>query len=214
MTIEELPSQLRPELCPNDFEITYTLSEPRFSFIDKNSTDIRFLELNPKRPYWDKVTDDNDIRYKVAFKTFKGISCLRCCKRIFFFDEKLYSADGNQRGRVVHRELIIVEPDYRDIAESIIRQEEEILFRKWNASEIQLIAAIDGSLVWTNPKFEYKIAPESLSLLKEIYKAIYPQGKPSSEIGSLEDFPEEFWQYTHKNRVSFHLYKTLVRDNE
>ncbi len=216
MTIEELPSQLRPELCGIDFERTYTLAEPRFSDIDRDLTNICFIKLNPERPDRDVVTDSRDVRYKVVLQAIDGASCVCRCQRKFFFNEELYSTGGNQRGRVVYRELIVVEPDFRgrNIARSIILQEEKILFRKWKASEIQLLAAIDGSLVWTNLEFKYKIAPESLYLLREIYKAKYPQGKPSSEIGSLEDFPEEFWQYAHRNKVTFHLYKPLVRDNE
>ncbi len=73
---------------------------------------------------------------------------------------------------------------------------EELVFKKWGASEIQVLAMDDGLWVWTRPQFGYRIAEADFEALKQKHRD-WQKGRgltPIVEAKALEDFPRDFFE--------------------
>jgi GNAT superfamily N-acetyltransferase len=210
MKIEEVPAQLRPELCSNDFERTYTLNSSEFHFINNELTEIVFRHVE-----FENLTDERDTKYRVFIRSASDQVCTRQCVRTFFYRKELFLCEGQSKGRVVNRDSLELREAFkrRGISRALLKQEEEILFQKWGACEIHLIAASDGPIVWTKPEFGYELTPDALFILRFRWEHNWRPGESCTGINSIEDVPDEFWQYAHKKGWGFPLYKSLVKDN-
>jgi GNAT superfamily N-acetyltransferase len=194
----ELSDALSP-ISEADIRETYLVA-PRLG-IDDTKTIFSFQVL-------ERTADGTRVICQVSFRTDTGESVLdKELERWLCDNKNLLSRPG--RARVVCRVKFYVRRNFQGsgLAEYILRQEEE-LFRRWGAKEIQVTAMDDGRWVWTRAKFGYGIPVVDFNLLQQAYKE-WQRATNAPVIhraDTVADFPRDFLL---SGATGFALFKRL-----
>ncbi|HET7890449.1 MAG TPA: hypothetical protein VFL34_02950 [Candidatus Sulfotelmatobacter sp.] len=168
-----------------DIRNTY-LCSPRLGIDDtRTGFSLQLLE---------RTSDGAKVICLVFFQTDTGEPILdQHLERWLCNNKKLFSQPG--RSRVAYRVRFYIRGNFqrKGFAHYISIQEEQ-LFKRWGATEIQTTAMDDGRWVWTREKFGYRIPVADFQLLQQRYVE-WQRELGRSEVrraDSLADFPKEF----------------------
>ncbi|RPH95487.1 hypothetical protein EHM69_04255 [candidate division KSB1 bacterium] len=198
---------LRDGLVEDDFEATYVVDA-----LQSGDTQLDNRTISFRAPDSELRTSYKDREYTAVVQNADESKWCVQCTRSLLYSRRLVSHAGTC-GRVAYRNLMLVNPEFRKrgIASTIIEREEQQIFRKWDAAEIQAVAALDGPKVWPKTHYGYEAFPDHLLLLKLAYEIDWAQGNvDSTQINSIRDFPDDFWEYFCQQNRQFEIYKVLT----
>ena len=205
---DDLTDCLRPDVCKEDIEATYSI-ESRFDYVSDADTavDRDYLPFLDRPRYADNSLP---ITYKVRIHEHDKILCVFCIRQ-YFSSKRLYSR-GTSGPAILRFKLEVREQRRRGgLAGTIVDQEDSILFRKLNIAEVQVWVTGKGFVTWTRSRFNYEIIGSDMAVLEGEYRREFKdQGRL---IESLRDFPQEFWKYLHGTDIQVIFFKPLRHES-
>jgi hypothetical protein len=155
-----------------------------------------------------KTADGTRVNYQVLFYTDMREPILeKDLERWLCDNKKLLGQPG--RSRVAYRVKFYIRGNFqgKGFARYILVQEEE-LFRRWGAREIQVTAMDDGRWVWTRARFGYSVPVADFQFLQQRYIEWQREASTTAikRAETLADFPKEFLL---SSASAFALFKSL-----
>jgi hypothetical protein len=203
MTLSEILNPITSDDVRAGYDFKLHLPNSQFAIDLGLSTRITLIgERNDSSPHVllrYEIIDSNEL----SFTDFPTL-------RKFYYNEVLLSdidTDDLPSGKVVYNGLFFLKKEYqkKGIA-TLIYTIEEILYRKWQAIQIQLTATNDGKIVWRKKGFILPYS-EILSLEARYEQWCLDNGKKYFELKNISLFPEEFLLSTSVKQIS--MFKVL-----